>query len=118
SLIPRRDMYTVKGSIDDIMTHDISDDYVFVTLTDETTVLSPMEKLRSVYPNAMHISRENLLIKHNGNQQKKRVEGRKMSDLDLFKAFYEEVTGEKPTEESEVIFTELLDELLIKERDL
>ena len=51
-------MRTVEGTIDDIQQHRISEDYVFVKLLDESPVLMPMEKVRSVYPNAMHVERK------------------------------------------------------------
>ena len=47
--------------MDDLLKHPINEDYVFVRLLDETPVLSPMEKVRSVYPNAMHVERNIIL---------------------------------------------------------
>ena len=60
-LIPNRDMRTVEGTIEEIQQHPISEDYIFVKLLDETPVLFPMEKIRSVYPNAMHVERKMLM---------------------------------------------------------
>src|SRR5690625_2313017 len=57
-LTPRRDVRMVEAKMDDILKYPISEDYVFVKLTDETPVLSPMEKVRSVFPNAMHVERK------------------------------------------------------------
>src|SRR5690625_940944 len=67
NLLPERDMRTVKGKMEQLLSHEISDDYVFIHLLDETTVLSPMEKIRSVYPNALHIKRENIYLKQKDN---------------------------------------------------
>lgn len=117
-LIPRRDMRTVKGKIEDILSHPISDDYVFVHLLDETTVLSPMEKIRSVYPNAMHVTRDNLYMKQTLNKKKQQVTREQMTDTELFRAFYEEVKGIEPTEETETLFKEVLDDMLLKERQM
>ncbi|WP_373893631.1 exonuclease SbcCD subunit D [Virgibacillus sp. CBA3643] len=110
-LTPSRDMRTVEGSLEEIMTHPLSEDYVFVRLTDETAVLSPMEKIRSVYPNAMHVERKNYFHPPSAGGET-RVESTEMSDMELFQAFYKEVKGQEATEETEVIFKEVLDELL------
>lgn len=56
-LKPRRDLRTVEGRLADIEKHETNEDYVFVRLLDETPVLAPMEKVRAVYPNAMHVER-------------------------------------------------------------
>src|SRR5690625_846651 len=103
-LKPKRDMRTVEATIDDILTYPISEDYVYVRLLDEHVVLSPMEKVRSVFPNAMHVERKNdpFLQRFSNNESKKSI--KELSDLALFKAFYEEVKGETVTEEMETIF--------------
>ena len=109
---PRRNMRTVEGTIDEIMRHEISDDFVFVTLLDDAPVLFPMEKIRSVYPNAMHVERK----KFSGSLlQNEAVSRRKMDSLSLFRAFYEEVKGEKATVETTDIFKDVLQEFLREE---
>src|SRR5690606_5832151 len=60
-LEPRRNMRRVEGAIDEILRHEVSEDFVFVTLLDDAPVLFPMEKVRSVYPNAMHVERKNFI---------------------------------------------------------
>ncbi|GGA79985.1 exonuclease SbcCD subunit D [Ornithinibacillus halotolerans] len=116
SLTPRRDIRTVEATIDDLMQHPVNEDYVFVKLLDETPVLSPMEKVRSVYPNAMHVERKNYAFAPSvdGEEVKDRS---KMSELDLFKAFYKEVKGEEAKDETENLFKEVLDELLTNQRE-
>ncbi|UJL45637.1 exonuclease SbcCD subunit D [Virgibacillus sp. NKC19-16] len=111
-LTPSRDMRTVEASLEEIMTHSVSEDYVFVRLTDETAVLSPMEKIRSVYPNAMHVERKNYFHAPSSEDGERSVERTQMNDLELFQAFYKEVKGQEATEETEVIFKEVLDDLL------
>lgn len=112
-LTPLRDMRTVEGMMEDILTHEVNNDYVFVRLLDEAPILSPMEKIRSVYPNAMHIERK---IYAGGAFSTEANSDRKprhqMSDLDLFKAFYEEVKGYSASEATEDLFKSILDEQL------
>ncbi|MGJ9457275.1 exonuclease SbcCD subunit D [Oceanobacillus sp. CF4.6] len=110
-LKPRRDIRTVESSLEDILTHPINEDYVFVKLLDETPVLSPMEKVKSVYPNAMHVERTNYTLSPSSNQHET-INRSKMSDFELFKSFYKEVKGDDATEETETIFKEVLDDLL------
>jgi exonuclease SbcD len=111
-LEPKRDIRTVEAFMDDIYTHPKSDDYVFIRLLDETPVLSPMEKVRSIYPNAMHVERKSVSMTPGVSDDKMQTDRSKWNDLDLFKAFYKEVKGTAATEEAEEIFKEVLDGLL------
>ncbi|WP_067727472.1 exonuclease SbcCD subunit D [Oceanobacillus damuensis] len=111
-LTPERDIRTVEAPLEDLLNHPINEDYVFVRLLDESPVLSPMEKVKSVYPNAMHVERKNYSLFPESKTRDQAVSRSKMSDLDLFKSFYKEVKGNEPTEETESIFKEVLDDLL------
>lgn len=113
-LAPKRDMRTVEGFMEDILRHEINEDYVFVKLLDETPILYPMEKIRSVYPNAMHVERKSFGQASGRSGTESR---RNMDPMVLFNAFYEEVKGEKAAEETEAIFKEVLQEFLREESD-
>lgn len=113
-LKPKHDMRTVVGTMEDILLHPVSEDYVFVKLLDETPVLFPMEKVRSVYPNAMHVERKVLMLTANAVDEQ-RMEHGKHDDLALFKAFYEEMKGEAADVETETLFSEVLHEVMHKE---
>jgi DNA repair protein SbcD/Mre11 len=112
-----RDMRTVEAKMDELLKHPTNEDYVFVRLLDETPVLMPMEKVRSVYPNAMHVERviQTPIVKDGEVVEK--VARTKMDDLSLFKAFYQEVKGTALAEETEDIFLEVLQELLQKDSE-
>ena len=113
-LKPKHDMRTVEGTMEDILLHPICDDYVFVKLLDETPVLFPMEKVRSVYPNAMHVERKMSKLTANGVDEQ-RMEHGKHDDLALFKAFYEEMKGEAADTETEKLFEQVLHEVMREE---
>lgn len=113
-LEPRRDMRTVEGFMEDIMQHEPNEDFVFVKLLDETPILYPMEKIRSVYPNAMHVERKAFSGAGVRNAEGSR---REMDPLKLFHAFYEEVKGEAASEETEAIFKDVLEEFLREETE-
>ncbi|TXL64396.1 exonuclease SbcCD subunit D [Cerasibacillus terrae] len=116
SLEPKRDVRTVEAEMEDLLTYPVNEDYVFVKLLDETPILSPMEKVRSVFPNAMHVERKHFQRAFMKDKEKQ-AERTKMSNIELFQAFYEEIKGEKPTEEAEEIFQDVLEELLQEERE-
>lgn len=115
TLTPKRDMRTVEATLEELYTHPVSEDYVFVKLLDETPILSPMEKVKSVYPNAMHVERKQFTASFDLEEVK--AERSKMSDMELFQSFYKEVKGSEPTEETEMIFKEVLEELLKKDNE-
>lgn len=113
---PRRDLRIVEGTIQDILKHEVSEDYVFVRLTDLTPVVGAMEQIRTVYPNAMHVERKTL------QQTVQSTEGEvirreQMDDFSLFKAFYKEMIGTEPSELQEKLFLEVLGEMLTEERE-
>jgi DNA repair protein SbcD/Mre11 len=112
-----RDMRTIEAKMDELLKHSNNEDYVFVRLLDETPILMPMEKVRSVYPNAMHVERviQTPIVTDGAATEK--VARTKMDDLSLFKAFYQEVKGNALTEEREAIFLEVLQELLQKDSE-
>lgn len=114
-LTAHRDMRTVEGKLEDIEQQSINEDYVFVHLLDETVVLHPMERIRSVYPNAMHVQRK---MTHQVGSTSERGESRaKMDEMSLFRAFYEEVKGTAATPATEKLFQEVLHDVLGKESE-
>jgi DNA repair protein SbcD/Mre11 len=108
---PQKDMRTIEGLLHEIEKHEVNEDYVFVRLHDETPVLSPMERIRAVYPNAMHVERR-MKISENGAENLTQVERSKMDDVTLFKAFYKEVKGFESTDETVEMFEKVLQEML------
>ncbi|MEI4771571.1 exonuclease SbcCD subunit D [Psychrobacillus sp. FJAT-51614] len=114
-LVPNREMRTIEGYMQDILHQPVSQDFVFVKLLDETPILSPMEQIRTVYPNAMHVERK--VFKSITTNEKEQVSRRKTDDFTLFQAFYTEVSGKEPSEETENLFQEVLGSLMIEERE-
>ncbi|MCZ2257920.1 exonuclease SbcCD subunit D [Sporosarcina sp. G11-34] len=115
-LKPKHDMRTVEGTMEDILLHAVNEDYVFVKLLDETPVLFPMEKIRSVYPNAMHVERK-LFKPISIVEDERQLKHAKQDDMTLFKSFYEEMKGEAADDETKNLFAEVLHEVMHRERD-
>nr|WP_106781187.1 exonuclease SbcCD subunit D [Lysinibacillus timonensis] len=113
---PKRDLRLVEGTMQDILKHEASEDYVFVRLTDLTPVVSAMEQIRTVYPNAMHVERKSLRIQNNLTAEE--ITSRnQLDDFSLFNAFYKEISGTEPSLETQQLFQEVLDEMLADERE-
>ncbi|MFS0574784.1 exonuclease SbcCD subunit D [Sporosarcina sp. 179-K 3D1 HS] len=112
----RHDMRTVEGRLADLLTKPVNHDYVFVKLLDDTPVLFPMEQVRTVFPNAMHVERKLAIQTAVGGSEGQAVAG-KQDDLTLFKSFYETVKGEVADAETAELFAEVLHEVMNKEGD-
>jgi exonuclease SbcD len=115
-LTPRRDMRTVEGTLHELLTHPVNEDYVFVRLTDDKPVLSPMEKVRSVYPNTMHIEQSMNSLPLQTTESYSSPARTEANDLERFQEFYRKVKGVEATEDTEEIFIEVLEDL-IKEKN-
>jgi len=115
-LAARRDMRRVVGTMAEIERHERSEDYVYVTLTDDSPVLFPMEKIRTVYPNAMHVDRitQRLVNGAADEEQAVTIIKQELKPLELFRAFYQEVRGVELSADKEKLFAEAY-ELLVKE---
>lgn len=114
-LAPTRDMRTVEGFLQDILMQPVSEDYVFVKLLDDTPVLSPMEQIRTVYPNAMHVERKAFQLISLSEEPK--VGRTKKDEYTLFRSFYSEVSGKEASVETGEIFKEVLTVLAREERE-
>ena len=114
SLIPLRDMRRVEMYIEDMEKQETSDDYVYVTLLNENPVLFPMEKVRAVYPNALHVERKIVPLPQADGMSGAKGK-RQMDRVSLFASFYREVTGKEISAEKTQLFSEVLAEVLREE---
>ncbi|OCS91375.1 exonuclease SbcCD subunit D [Caryophanon latum] len=114
-LAPRRDMRTVETTLNELLHMPRSDDYVFVKLLDEQAVQSPMEQVRTVFPNALHVER---VMPAMQTEQLERSTRAKRSTTELFSAFIEEMTGQPVRPEAAQLFNELLQQTMLQEREV
>ncbi|CAM3982719.1 exonuclease SbcCD subunit D [Cohnella lubricantis] len=112
-LTPRRDMRTVEALMEEIERGEKSEDYIYVRLLDKLPVLSPMERIRAVYPNAMHVERKAALEQLNGQSEAGAAGAGKagMDMMSLFRAFYQDAKGSEVSEETEQLFLQVLREI-------
>lgn len=115
---PLRDMRRVEGRIEEIERHPVNEDYVFITLLNENPVLYPMEKVRAVYPNALHVERRITLGlgAASGEADEPADASRRHTDpIALFDAFYEQVRGIPLEQEKKQLVADALTEVLQQE---
>ncbi|MGL5755409.1 MAG: exonuclease SbcCD subunit D [Paraclostridium sp.] len=118
-LKPLRDLRVIKGNIEDLVDEarnleEGKDDYIQAILTDDGELMNPMEKLRSVYPNTMLITRER---KKDFSEDKTSAKGeyKRKSKLELFKEFYEDLGNGDYTKEKEDVLMNTINEVLKRE---
>ncbi|GGG26154.1 exonuclease SbcCD subunit D [Paenibacillus abyssi] len=119
-LKPLRDVRRISASIEELETHDISEDYVFVTLMNDNPVLFPMEKVRAIYPNALHVERRVTAFigaKGDTDREEGTLERRNADPVSLFSAFYQEVKGMPLSDEKKRLFAEAYSDVLREEED-
>lgn len=112
---PMRDLHIVEGTLQEILRHDKSDDYIFVRLTDITPIVGAMDQIRTVYANAMHVERKTQRMEH--TEQQAFTSREQLDDMSLFKSFYSQMTGEDVSETAQTIFEDVLEELLAEDRE-
>jgi exonuclease SbcD len=83
-------------------------DYLLVRLTDTHAILDPMEKLRKVYPNVLHIEKPGMLIGEEGQLGKARLA---RGEIDMFKDFFQEAQKTPLTEEQNDTVSEIIEML-------
>ncbi|TVO77793.1 exonuclease SbcCD subunit D [Sedimenticola selenatireducens] len=110
-LQPLHDMRILDGALDELLqqgkTDPNFDDYLLVRLTDSHAILDIMGKLRSVYPNVLHLERPGLMV--NGEQRALHRDQLKRGELAMFQDFYQQMRGEPLTQEQCTIIAEVLE---------
>jgi len=84
----KRDLRTLKGTLEELLNGEGTEDYVRVVLTDEGEIMEPMAKLRTVYPHIMALT----LAKNNQDRfqsaQRLQQPQAQKSAVELFSDFY------------------------------
>lgn len=120
SLVPTHDVREIEGYLDELLDPPFyekqkTDDYLKVTLLDEGALLDPINKLRQIYPNVLHLERK--LDLTDMQKRKSFITGQteKKSELELFEQFYREMTTSEFTEEKKQIMAGVIDKVLMEE---
>lgn len=111
ALAVRHDVRVVEGSLEEIRRAAEADgareDYVLVRLRDRGAVIDAMGKLRALYPNCLHVQRDDFFAAR-AERDTERIDLRRHSETELFDAFFREVTGEAADEGEARAFADAL----------
>lgn len=115
-LSPLRDLRVIKGNIDEIIENgrnsiEGKNDYIQAILLDNGELINPIEKLRSVYPNTMLITRENKR-QYDESDTSAKSGYKNKSEKDLFEEFYNSLSDGEFTEEKSKVVDEIISEVL------
>lgn len=91
-LIPKRDMRIVRGTFDDLMQQDWSDDYIFIELTDDRFIRDAMSRLRGQFPQILGLEYVNLRVDQSTYQTARSQDLKRQSIESLFSDFFEQYT--------------------------
>lgn len=118
-LVPRRNLRVISGTLNDLLenpdTSGNRDDYIQATLLDKGPVLDPMGKLRELYPNILHIERPFLFDKN--SRPDLAGDHRKLGDMELFRSFFNDVTGDMLTTDMETRYSDIVNEFKRRSRE-
>ncbi|MBY0120574.1 exonuclease SbcCD subunit D [Bacillus sp. S/N-304-OC-R1] len=117
SLSPKKDMREIEGFLDELMDpgfyeKQAVDDYVKIILHDEGALIDPINKLRQIYPNVMHLERKIHLTDMKKKQFFTAVKEEKKNELELFQQFYQEMTTSEFTDEKKAVMTDVIEKAL------
>ncbi|WP_442599657.1 exonuclease SbcCD subunit D [Neobacillus sp. D3-1R] len=117
SLTPRQDLREVEGYLEELLDPQFYekqkvDDYLKITLLDEGALLDPINKLRQVYPNVLHLEKKINVIDLKKKQSFSTNRDEKKSELELFEQFYQEMTTLEFSEEKREAMTQVIEKVL------
>ena len=106
-LKPRREMRRIRGNLKDLIENAVdTDDYIYVTLTDEEAQFDAMARVQEVYPNTMKLDYDNAATRAiQESEGVAVVEGKSFQEL-IFE-FYKMQNGTEPGEKEWKILEEV-----------
>ncbi|KGM45952.1 exonuclease SbcCD subunit D [Neobacillus niacini] len=120
SLNPTHDMRELEGHLDELLDPFYYEkqrlhDYLKITLLDEGALLDPINKLRQVYPNVLHLERKIDITDMKKKQSINITRNEKKSELDLFEQFYTEMTTAEFSSDKKEVMTDVIEKVLREE---
>ena len=121
SLTPKHDMRELEGHLEELLDpyfyeKERIDDYLKITLLDEGALIDPINKLRQIYPNVLHLERKIDITDLKKKQSFNSLRSEKKSEIELFEQFYSEMTTSEFTGEKREVMTDIIGKVL-KERN-
>lgn len=121
SFQPLRDLRIIKGELSKLIDKEIysqgnTEDYIMAVLTDRGELIDPIGTLRSVYPNILRIESEQFDREAGESKTSAGSDFVKKNPLELFKEFYENMSGEEFAEEKSQVVEKIFEEINLKGR--
>ena len=118
--LPKHDMREIRGTYMEVTALDFykdmkTDDYLHITLTDEEDIPDAIGKLRTIYPNIMKLSYDNLRTRA-AVTVRGTAEVEEKSPMELLKEFYELQNNQPMTDEQEEIARGMMEKIWEDER--
>ncbi len=106
------EMRIVEGELEQVIeqgkTDPKNEDYLLVRLMDKHAILNPMEKLRAVYPNVLHLEKPGMLI---GVEQEMAQAKLARSEIDMFRDFFSEAQDGQLSQEQDQAISDIIKQL-------
>lgn len=111
-LAASHEMRIVEGELEQVIeqgkTDPKNEDYLLVRLMDKHAILNPMEKLRTVYPNVLHLEKPGMLI---GVEQEMAQAKLARSEIDMFRDFFSEAQDGQLSQEQDQAISDIIKQL-------
>lgn len=118
-LTPRHKVRCIRGSFRELLAGpqagEAREDYIMAVLTDKEPILDARGKLSEIYPNLLHIERSYLMTA--GEPGGTARDHRRLSDLELFRAFFSQVTGDELSPDQAEAYAAIVEDLHRAERE-
>jgi DNA repair protein SbcD/Mre11 len=120
SLNPTHDMRELEGHLEELLDPYFYEkqklhDYLKITLLDEGALLDPINKLRQIYPNVLHLERKIDITDLKKKQSFNITQNEKKSELDLFEQFYAEMTTAEFSADKKEVMADVIGKVLSEE---
>ncbi|YCO02220.1 exonuclease SbcCD subunit D [Vibrio sp. VNB-15] len=112
NLAAPHEMRIIEGELEQVIeqgkTDPKNEDYLLVRLMDKHAILNPMEKLRTVYPNVLHLEKPGMLI---GVEQEMARAKLARSEIDMFRDFFSEAQDGQLSQEQDQAISDIIKQL-------
>lgn len=114
TLTPKQDMREIEGFMEELLdprffNDQKTDDFLKVTLHDEGALIDPINKLRQVYPNVLHLEKKVEQYDLRRKENYSTVKDEKKTELELFQQFYNEMTTSDFSEEKKQMMINVIE---------
>jgi DNA repair protein SbcD/Mre11 len=120
SLAPKQDMRELEGYLEELLDPSFYEkekvnDYLKITLHDEGALIDPINKLRQVYPNVLHLEKKITITDSKKRENFAAMKDEKKSEVELFEQFFREMTTADFTDDKKGVMVDVIEKVLVEE---